>query len=458
MRTNRSASSAVIDGATHGGAIARKITDEQALRRSVMSCLLWEDEFYEDGETVAKRITALVPKVAAEKVAAIAVEARTRMHLRHVPLLLVNAMTTAGDAHRLLVASTLEQVIERADELAEFVSIYWGDKKHPLSAQAKKGLARAFHKFNAYQLAKWNQDHAVRLRDVLFLTHAKPKDEQQAADWKALAGKTLATPDTWEVSLSATKGDNKRQAWERLLSDRKLGGLALLRNLRNMQEASVPLAMIREALNTTPMDRVLPFRFISAARHAPKLEPELESAMFRAASHLPKLKGKTVLVVDESGSMGNSLSSKSELSRQDVARALAMLAREQCAEPVLYATAGNDGLRRHATTLVPPRRGFALRDAFDLERTIGGGGIFVNQVVDWIADREQDIERLIIITDEQDCDVGTKPTFRQIAKHHYVINVGSAKNGVGYGPYTHIDGWSDAVLTYIREFESPTDN
>ena len=35
----------------------------------------------------------------------------------------------------------------------------------------------------------------------------------------------------------------------------------------------------------------------------------------------------------------------------------------------------------------------------------------------------------------------------------YVINVASYKNGVGYGKWTHIDGWSEAVIEYIRALE-----
>jgi hypothetical protein len=34
-----------------------------------------------------------------------------------------------------------------------------------------------------------------------------------------------------------------------------------------------------------------------------------------------------------------------------------------------------------------------------------------------------------------------------------MINVASAKNGVGYGSWAHIDGWSEAVIEYIRELE-----
>jgi len=58
---------------THEGAPARHISPELQLRRSVLACLLWENQFYEDGVEIAGRIAELVPKVAAETVAALAV-------------------------------------------------------------------------------------------------------------------------------------------------------------------------------------------------------------------------------------------------------------------------------------------------------------------------------------------------------------------------------------------------
>ena len=108
-------------------------------------------------------------------------------------------------------------MIERADELVEFVALYWKEEKQPLSAGFKRGLARAFTKFDAYQLAKYDRESVVKLRDVLFLCHAKPKDEAQAALWKKLAENTLESPDTWEVALSA--GKDKRENFERLLRE-----------------------------------------------------------------------------------------------------------------------------------------------------------------------------------------------------------------------------------------------
>src|SRR3954466_15585473 len=77
---------------THEGAPAKSISAELQLRRSVLACLLWENQFYEDGVEIASRIAELVPKVDAATVAALAVEAREQMKLRHVPLLLVREM------------------------------------------------------------------------------------------------------------------------------------------------------------------------------------------------------------------------------------------------------------------------------------------------------------------------------------------------------------------------------
>ena len=126
---------------TYEGAPAAVLTPEQMLRRSVLACMLWESEFYESGATIASRIREHVPRVEPAIVAALAVEARTAMKLRHAPLLLVREMARHA-SHRGLVAETLVRIIQRADELSEFVAIYWAEGRRPLSAQVKKGLAR----------------------------------------------------------------------------------------------------------------------------------------------------------------------------------------------------------------------------------------------------------------------------------------------------------------------------
>jgi 60 kDa SS-A/Ro ribonucleoprotein len=421
---------------THEGAPASGITNEQALRRSVLACMLWENEFYESGVSIAARTRDLVPRVAAEKVAAFAVEARSTMKLRHAPLLLVREMARHA-SHRGLVAETLVHVIQRADELTEFVAIYWTDGRRPLSAQVKKGLAAAFTRFDEYSLAKYDRAGAVRLRDVLFLTHAKPLHSDQALVWRRLIAGELATPDTWEVALSS--GGDKRAHWERLLIEYRLGALALLRNLRNMQDAGVAEDLIFAALSAMRTDRVLPFRFLAAARHAPQWEEALERAMFRSLEGAGKLAGHTVVLVDVSGSMVAPLSRRSEMLRTDAAYGLAVLVRE-IAERVSIYTFSNIAKR------VPSRRGFALRDAIESSQPHQGTNL--GAALDVVHDTAAPYDRIIVITDEQSHDRVTAPRGRG-----YMINVASARNGVGYGSWVHIDGFSEAVIEYIRELE-----
>jgi hypothetical protein len=435
---------------TQEGAPARVLTAEQSLRRSVLSCMLWEREFYEDGAEIAARIRTLVPQVAADTVAALAIEARERMHLRHVPLLLVREMARHA-THRALVAETLARVIQRADELSEFLAIYWAEGRQPLSAQVKKGLAAAFIKFDEYALAKYDRASSagrgtVRLRDVLFLSHARPLDAQQAALWKRLVAGELVTPDTWEVALSAAgrDGEPKQQVWERLLSERRLGALALLRNLRNMQEANVREELVLNELAAMRTDRVLPFRFLAAARNAPQWEDALELAMIRSlAERAGQLVGHTVLLVDVSGSMNAALSRHSEMRRTDAAYGLAILLRE-LAERVTVYTFSNASVR------VAARRGMALRDA--LEHSQPHGATYLGAAlrhVEWECPR---YDRLIVLTDEQSHDKVAEPNGRG-----YMINVASSRNGVGYPEgtrgWTHVDGFSEAVIDYIIELE-----
>jgi 60 kDa SS-A/Ro ribonucleoprotein len=77
----------------------------------------------------------------------------------------------------------------------------------------------------------------VKSRDALQITRPEPADINQAELWRQLVKGELATPDTWEVELS--KGGDKKASWLRLFAENKLGGLAILRNVRNMTKAGV---------------------------------------------------------------------------------------------------------------------------------------------------------------------------------------------------------------------------
>lgn len=417
---------------THEGATAQKVSALAELRRSLMTCMLWEDTFYEGGDSIAERIKTLTldKSIAPKEAVALAIEAKEKMYLRHAPLWMARWLVN----RRAIYAKDLARLVGRADELAEFLALYWKDGRTPIAPVVKRALALAFGKFDAYQLAKYNRDEKIKLRDVMFLTHPKPT-EKQAESFKALAGKTLESPGTWEVELSS--GKNKKEVFERLLRENKLGGMATLRNLRNMAGAGVDEGLVRNRLEGK-FPKVLPFRFIAAARYAPQWEDSIEKGMLASTETLEKLPGKTALLIDISGSMTNPLSARSEMTRMDAACGLAIFLREKADEcsVAVYTT---------DSKIVPARRGFALRDAI-CSASIPES-TYLKRALIKHAPLWANYDRLIVITDEQSHD-GILAAWTPFA---YVINVAPYQFGLSYGNgWTHIDGWSEKIIDYIR--------
>jgi len=436
----------------------------ERLRRSVLACLLWEDTFYESGGLIERRIIDAAAQVSLADLALLAVEARTTYNLRSAPMLLLSTLIDRASGEKSspdniqvypgslsegrllpLVATAIEKTVQRADELTELLAIYWRNGKRPLTAQLKKGLARAFTKFDAYQLAKYDRANAIRLRDVLFLTHATPKDEAQAALWKSLVDGTIESPLTWEVELSA--GKDKKETFERLLVENKLGYLALLRNLRNMEQAKVDPNLIAEKIVARRgAKRVLPFRYVAAARAVPRYEPLLDQALVASIGDLPALPGKTAVLVDVSGSMDHPLSDKSDLNRIDAAATLASII--PTGQGQLRVFTFSDMLQE-----VAPRRGMAGIDAVKLSQP--HSGTYLAGASKALAS-QFDYDRLIVITDEQSSDGAAH--LRPGAKG-YLINVAPYQQGVNYGKgWVHINGFSENVLRFIDAFENAEKN
>ena len=457
MKTNRKAVDYRTDANTRVaggfGAYAAKQDAEALLRRSVMACLLWEDNFYEDGVSIADNIRQLVPQVEPEKVFQIAIEARTKQKLRHVPLLIAREMAR-HDTHKGLVGKLLPQIIRRADELAEFMAIYWREGRQPLAKQVKKGLALAFDNFDEYQFAKYNRKEQVKLRDVMFLVHPKPSQEKQEL-FRRIADNELATPDTWEVALSA--GKDPKETWTRLINEGKLGALAFIRNLRNMEKVGVEQSVILKGFKTINPRWLVPLNYLAAAKHAPAWQREIEALMLQGFAGAPKLPGYTILVIDVSGSMQCSISNKSEFSRLDAAAAMAVIATETCEHIAIYATAGNDYHRVHSTVRLRPLRGFALHDEIkSASDHLGGGGIFTRQCLEYIQEREKEQpDRIIVFSDSQDCDYPDRAIPKPFGKRNYIIDVAAHTRGINYkGIWTaEISGWSEHFMDYIMAYE-----
>lgn len=411
---------------TSEGAPAKRISKRDQLCRSVMTCLLWEDNAYESGVSVGKRIADLCQEVERQDVIDLSIEAKYEMGLRHVPLwMIVSAKIFDKDV--------LKKLIRRTDDMAELLSMYWLDGKKPIPNQMKKAIAERINEFSEYQLTKYQgKRKEIALRDLIILTHPKPENDERAKLYKSILEGNATPPDTWEVQLS--KGANKKETFERLISEGKLFALAFLRNLRGMQEAGV--TNIKEGFDRINFSKILPYQFVQSAKYIPSMEDRIEEKMLEVLDGMEKMSGETLLLVDISGSMTCPLSS-GQISRSEAAQGVTILARELFEDVSIFAFGNN-------LYEIPNRRGFALGDMVKARNE----GTWLGRAVSVM--NEKGYDRLIVITDEQSHDSVPNPL--PDAKG-YMINVANNRNGVGYGKWLHIDGWSHHVLRYIAEYE-----
>jgi len=490
---------------THEGAVAKNLTPIQEFRRSVMSTFLWEDEFYESGQSISERIKKLIPLIDPNDLSKMVVEIRQDWKLIHMPLFILKEMLKYPQ-HKKNVGVLLEKVIWRAKEIKEFMAMYLMDEinfdkirylsgkyydsefrnysefesymerqiqKKPIANQVKKGLSLAFNKFNEYQLAKYNTPGKLfSLKDVMCLVHPKPKTNrsgynkefrrmngmlpfdklsEQEKMYKKLLDGLLTPAETWENITSDVTKDPKAE-FEYLLKNNKMGSIAILRNLRQMISKGVDERIIREAMKNMDVEKVLPFRFITASKYVPMFEDALEDAMFRCISKYEKLKGRTVILIDISGSMNDPLSNKQtrnyknnnqiKSNRLDAALSLAIICREICEECAVYSFS-------NALVSIKPRRGFALAD--EINKSQHHLQTYLGKAIKGIEEiyKYSKYDRLIVFTDEQSHDRVPSPSIGK----GYMINVASYQNSVAYYPWHSITGMSEKIIDYIQEYE-----
>lgn len=335
------------------GATAYKLTPELELYSLVCTASL-QNKFYEKDKATLDRMRNLVSKVKPEFVAKLAIYAREQMYLRSIPVVLAVELSKIhnGDS---LVSQMTERIIQRADEITEVLSYYQfcngrneTKKLNRLSKQLSKGVAASFFKFDEYQFAKYNRDGAVKIRDALFLTHPKPENKERIELFKKIVDDKLDIPLTWETKLSEagkTKKD-KKEVWESLIDSKKVGYMALMRNLRNILEANVTLKHIQivaEYLsNKTAVEksRQLPFRFLSAYReiqevgnpHTSIFLTALEDAVLISAQNIKGYNYDTSILIasDVSASMRDPISPRSKVESYDIGLLLGMLLQNRC--------------------------------------------------------------------------------------------------------------------------------
>lgn len=299
------------------GGTSYEIDAKTELTLTVLSSLL-KDTYYESSDKRLERIRGLIPQVPIEYVAKLAVYVRKVYGLRSVSHVLAaevahDPRAKGSDWLRRMISG----VVKRPDDAQEIVAYTverWGK---PIPNAMKKGLAHRLARFDAYQLGKYKgRGHKVNLYDVVNLVHP-PRTE--AID--ALMNGTLLAPDTWEVALTASRGEDKGAIWEQLVVDDALPYFATLRNLRNIAEyapQALPLALTKVSdPNQITESLVMPFRYVTASRAVQQAYDEgkiterqghqimaaLTTAIDHSLSNVPEFSGKTLLAIDGSGSM-----------------------------------------------------------------------------------------------------------------------------------------------------------
>lgn len=304
------------------GGQAFKQTEKLELA-SVLLTSFVKDQFYRSADDSMKRVRELIEGLKDKKFAAqAALYARNHFGMRSI------SHVVAGEIGRLVKGEEwtkrfFDKVVHRPDDMLEIASYYMSNYSKPFPNSMKKGFALALSKLDAYKLAKYKGDgKAVTMIDLVNITHPKHTDAISA-----LIKGTLKPAETWETKLTQAgqnaeteeeKGELKNAAWKELLEGGKLGYFALLRNLRNIiQQAPELIPMVCETLvdeQAIKKSLVLPFRYTTALDALAELpstqmRPILVAvgkALDIAVSNVPKFDGKTLVVVDTSGSMTSS--------------------------------------------------------------------------------------------------------------------------------------------------------
>lgn len=435
---------------------AGKYTNEQLLRRVTLANLLFEDTYYNTGNKIADQMEDLVKKVKPQVVLDLAIECREQQKLRHTPLWLIGLTLKHHGTEG--VRKAIESMNFRPDMCGDLLRMLAYQKgksgiKGSIPQCVRKGLGTHLSSYNDYKLGKYARSNSeISLVDVVNLIHPKSTPSLD----KLMKGE-LKAPDTWEVNLS--RGDDKKATFERMIAEKSLGSMAILRNLRNMKEAGVPRATIINALSQVNSNRLLPLDFLKAARIMPEYTLNIDMAMQRSFEKY-KIPGTTILAIDVSRSMGALSSQYSNFSRLDCAFACAALGSYIFEDTILVFTAGSDHAHKGAHTIWTSTRGLGIFNDFSSIRSIvGGGGIFTHQLCEWLKSEglAKDAQRLVVFSDSQDIDVYYGKKVQPDTTpydHSYIIDISSETHGIKTGVWdAEINGHSDAIFRYISAIE-----
>lgn len=437
------------------GHAAYAMHDKEKLVTMVLTSFVNEQKFYADN---TNEMTELLCKVIASDpdfVSRLAVFARREFNMRSVSHLITCCLAkiTEGKPY---VRRTVSGVVLRGDDATEIMACYLSKFGKPIPNSLRRALRDAIATFDAYTLGKYKgTNDAVKMRDLFRICRPVPKDEAQSALWHSLLDGTLETPYTWESELSA-KGNNT-ETWESLIESGRVGMMALVRNLRNIEQANPSNIEKVYAKLSDPEavrhSRMLPFRFLSAYRNAAmrRTLDALESAVNASIDNLPKLPGRTVIAVDVSGSMSSIVSAKSDIICGEIGMLLGIIANRICEDAIFYTFN-----TRLSQPRIPTQSGILYAAMNESHRCSGGTDMSL-PLEEMIRSNIQ-ADRIIYISDNE-CNRSqgivqclADNYRRKVNKNLWVHAIDLQGYGTQQfiGPRTNIiAGWSEKVLDFV---------
>lgn len=290
---------------------------------SILFTSFANDTFYKSANDTFETLKILIAKCDKQFVAKAIIYARTKFGMRSITHCAASELAKYISGEK-WAKDFYSAVIHRPDDMMEIIS-YHTSKNGKIPNSMKKGLAKAFDKFDAFALAKYRgEGKGYKLIDIVNLVHPIPIEKNTDAIKQLVKGE-LKSFDTWETELTKAgqiakndieKGELKKAVWTKLIHEKKIGYFALLRNLRNIIEQAPEV--IKEAIeiltdeNLIKKSLVLPFRFTTAFEEIEKLNDGkiirdvlvgLNKAVDISVSNVPVFDGETLVVLDVSGSM-----------------------------------------------------------------------------------------------------------------------------------------------------------
>lgn len=416
--------------------------------------------------------------------------AREQLGLRAVPtaLLIEYANRQSGGCEN--TRSYVPHIIKRVDEITECLAQqFQRNTLYPRTTNRcpnliRRGLAECFNRFDEYQFAKYTARRDVTVRDALFFCRPKPKDAEQARIFDRIATNTLTVPQTAETVLS--EHGNSTESWNAILPS--IGFIALLKYVRTIIEHDADLSMVVPRLENPP-SFVFPHQYYAAITaldqykdrpdtsdmrraNAARVIRSLERGLHALVSRIPTFRGRTLIVVDVSGSMNAPVSGKSAMTCRDVATLFGAMANGICENATVVAFASE-------FAVVPLSSDDIVANITTIENVRSlGGGTRADKVFSWLNTTQDHYDRIILISDMQ-CYTNTEPSFlfgereKPIADllktYRFTVNPNVILHSIdlcGYGTVqfpentpnvSFIGGWNDSVFKFMQMFEESGD-